>query len=269
MWIDSHCHLTHERIAPLGTPEEIVAQARAAHIDGMLNICCRIADEFPIVLKTAQKFNDVWCTIGTHPHDAGLEAEKAITQDKLVELACSDPKIVGIGETGLDYFYNNSSHEDQQESFRKHIRAALEADLPLIIHTRDADEDILRLLQEEGSSSDGKRRVRGVLHCFSSGAQLAQKALDFGFYISFSGILTFKQAGELREIAKTVPLNRILVETDAPFLAPTPHRGSINQPAYVSYTGTLLAELHGTSEEELASHSKNNFFTLFDKAEKS
>jgi TatD DNase family protein len=262
MWIDSHCHLNHPKLAEIGTPESIVKTANENGVEGMLTICCRIADEFPEILATAKKFDNVWCTIGTHPHDASKPAELVITQDELVRLAQSDPKIVGIGETGLDYFYKYSTPEDQQTSFRKHIRACIESSLPMVVHARDADEDIIRIIREENSSG----KLRGVMHCFSSGRKMAEEALDIGFYISFSGIVTFKTATELQDIAKSVPLNRILVETDAPYLAPVPHRGKTNQPAYVIDTGKQVAALHDIPEEQLASTSKKNFFDLFTKA---
>ncbi len=262
MWIDSHCHLNHPKIAPLGSPAEIVKAANEADVEGMLSVCCRIVDEFPELLTITKQLENVWCTVGTHPHDAGLEAEKAITQEELVKLALSDPKIVGIGESGLDYYYDNSTQKDQQESFRKHIRACIEAGMPLIVHSRDAEEDTMRIIREEGAGS----ALKGVMHCFSSKRILAEQALDFGFYISFSGIITFKQADELRDIARDVPLDKVLVETDAPYLAPEPHRGKTNQPAYVTRTGSVLADLHSIDEEKIASHSKQNFFTLFDRA---
>jgi TatD DNase family protein len=261
MWIDSHCHLNHEKIRAVGTPAEIVENARNAGVEGMLTICCRIAGEFPEVLQIARGFDNVWCSVGTHPHDAGLEAEKAISQEEIVALA-ADPKVIGIGESGLDYYYNNSSREDQQESFRKHIRACIAADLPLIVHARDADADIGAIIREEGAGTS----LAGLMHCFSSGRALAEDMLDFGFYISFSGIVTFAQAEDLREIARAVPLERILVETDAPYLAPVPHRGKTNQPAYVTQTGAALANIHSISEENMATHSKQNFFKLFKKA---
>lgn len=265
MWIDSHCHLNHERTGEGDTPEAIVARAKAAGVDGMLSICCEIEKEFAGLLATVKPLENVWCSIGTHPHDAGVEAEKNVTLEQLVTLAKSDDKIIGIGESGLDFFYNKSPAKDQEESFRKHIRACIETDLPLIVHARDADEDIIRIIREENS---GKQRVRGVLHCFSSGPLLAEKALEEGFFISFSGIVTFKKSTDLQDIAKTVPLDRILVETDAPFLAPEPYRGKTNEPAYVSHTGNFLANLLNLDKETLATYSKNNFFSLFDKAKK-
>ncbi|MCB1531246.1 MAG: TatD family hydrolase [Alphaproteobacteria bacterium] len=262
MWIDSHCHLNHERFGDM-TPDDIVASAKAAGVEGMLNISCQITGDFPTVLATAERFDNVWCSIGTHPHDAGLKGEKEISREKLVEMASSNPKIIAIGETGLDYYYDNSPRADQEISFRKHIQACIEADLPIIIHARDADADIARIMfEEEGAGTS----LKGVMHCFSSGRGLAEAALEFGFYISFSGIVTFNQAQELRDIAKDVPLDHILVETDAPFLAPVPFRGKTNEPAYVQHTGSVLAKLHNISQEKLASHSKNNFFKLFNKA---
>lgn len=266
MWIDSHCHLNHERAGEGDTPEFIVARAKAGGVDGMLSICCEIATEFDALLKTVKPLDNVWCSIGTHPHDAGLPAEKAITLDRLIALANSDDKIIGIGESGLDYFYMRSTPVDQEESFRKHIRACIATDLPLIVHARDADADIMRVIRDENAKAGTK--VRGVMHCFSSGPGLAREALSEGFYISFSGIVTFKKSTELQEIAKTVPLDRLLIETDAPFLAPEPFRGKTNEPAYVSHTGLYLANLLGQSEEDLARRSKDNFFNLFSKAEK-
>ncbi len=262
MWIDSHCHLNHPKIAELGTPESLVKTANENGVDGMLTICSRIVDEFPEILAIAKRIPNVWCTVGTHPHDAGKPDELAVTQDVLVALTRAEPKIVGIGESGLDYFYKNSSPEDQDKSFRKHIRACIETGLPLVVHARDADEDIIRTLKEEGTGAN----LTGVMHCFSSDRTMAEQALEIGFYISFSGILTFKNATELQDIAKTVPLERVLVETDAPFLAPVPHRGKTNQPSYVTETGKFLAHLHNTNEENIAKHCKNNFFKLFKKA---
>lgn len=263
MWIDSHCHLNHPKIEELGTPEQLVKAANNAGVEGMVNICCRVADEFPTILATAHRFHNVWCTIGTHPHDASKPAELAITQDELVRLAKSDPKIIGIGESGLDYFYKLSDPADQHTSFRKHIRACLEADLPLVVHARDADKDIIRVIHEEGQG-----HLTGVMHCFTGGPTMAEAALELGFYISFSGIVTFKSATDLQAIARTVPLDRFLIETDAPYLAPTPHRGQTNQPAYVAETGRYLAHLHNVEEKKIADHSKENFFRLFKNAQK-
>ena len=263
MWIDSHCHLNHENIKDLGSPADIIEAARAEGVEGMLTINCRMVEEFPEILKIAEQHENVWCTLGTHPHDASKAEELAVTKEEMVKRAAQHQDVIGIGETGLDYHYDFSTPEDQQMSFRKHIQACIEADLPIIIHAREADEDVARILfNEEGAGT----ALKGVMHCFSSGRGLAEAALDFGFYISFSGIVTFKQADELRDIAKDVPLDRILVETDAPYLAPTPFRGKINQPAYVGHTGAVLAALHGISPEETAQRTTENFFRLFDQA---
>lgn len=262
MWIDSHCHLTHERIRDFATADELVKTANANNVSGMVTISCQITGDFPAQLATAKAHKNVWCSIGTHPHDAGLAPEKDITLERLVALATSDPKIIGIGESGLDYFYHHSSVEDQQISFRKHIRACLETGLPLIVHSRDAEADTARIIKEESAGAN----LKGVMHCFSSKPALADDALDFGFYISFSGIVTFKAAKELQEVAKTIPLERILVETDAPFLAPVPYRGQTNQPAYVSKTGEFIADIRGVSVEEVAEATSRNFFSLFSKA---
>jgi|MDSW01.1.fsa_nt_gb TatD DNase family protein len=266
MWIDSHCHLDHNRFLNHGGAEALVANAKENGVEGMLSINCEIAAEFDDLLELVKPLENVWCTIGTHPHDASVEAEKAITVEQIVKRAQSHKKIVGIGESGLDYFYKNSEVEDQHTSFRKHINACIEADLPLVIHARDADEDIIRLMREEAGKNND-RGLRGVMHCFSSGADLAWQALEFGFYISFSGILTFKKSEELREIAKKVPLDRLLVETDAPFLTPEPHRKEMNEPKYVPVTGTCLADVHKMSATKMAQITKDNFFTLFNKAE--
>lgn len=262
MYIDSHCHLNHNRLKHLGTPEELVRNANDAGVDGMVTICCRIREEMNDLLKIANDNQNVWCTVGTHPHDAGKDEEMAITLEELIALAQSDPKIVGIGESGLDYFYKNSEPEDQKVSFRKHIQACIATDLPLVVHARDADEDIMQIIREEGEGTN----LSGVMHCFSSGRAMGEDALDFGFYISFSGILTFKNADELRSFAADVPLDRLLVETDAPFLTPEPDRKHINEPARVVHTAKVLADIKGISEEELARITTENFYNLFKKA---
>lgn len=261
MYIDSHCHLNHEKIRSAGSVDAIVQNAAEAGVDGMLTICCRISEDFPEILKIAQTYENVWCTIGTHPHDAGLPAEKEISLESLISLAKSDPKIVGIGESGLDYYYDNSPRSDQQASFRKHIRACIATGLPLVVHARDADDDIIKIINEE---NDGT--LTGVMHCFSSTRKLAEAALEWNFYISFSGIVTFKKATELQDIARDVPLDKILIETDAPYLAPEPHRGKTNVPAYVAHTCEFLAKLKGIEAEEMAKITRENFFRLFTKA---
>lgn len=259
--IDSHCHLTHENFAAVDKPVDIMARARAAGVGGALTISCRIHDEFPEILSTARDLPGVWCTVGTHPHEAGVAEESEITESELIRLATSDPKIIGIGETGLDYYYNLSDKPAQEASFRKHIRAAAATDLPLIIHARDADEDIVRILRDEGAGVNP--RIRGVMHCFSSTRWLAEQALAIGFYISFSGILTFKKAEELREIAAIVPLDRILVETDSPYLAPEPLRGKVNEPAFMIHTLRKIAEIKNLDEQGAITLCNQNFFNLF------
>lgn len=263
--IDTHCHLNHDRLKTEGDVTQIVNAARAQNVAGMVTISCRIAQEYERLIEIAESHDNVWCTIGTHPHDADVPEEAALSVEDLVRYAGSHKKIIGIGESGLDYFYKNSSVEGQQESFRKHIRACMETKMPLIIHARDADEDIIRILKEEGAGQGSE--LSGVFHCFSSGRKMAEEGLELGFYISLSGMLTFKRSEELRDIAANVPLDRLLVETDSPYLAPEPHRGGINQPAYVMHTNTQLAKLFDLTSEEMAKITTRNFFNLFDKAQ--
>ncbi len=262
MWIDSHCHLNHPKLKAKGSPESIVEAAKEGGVDGIVTICCRISEELEEILAITDKNDNVWCTIGTHPHDSGLKAEKAYSADDIAKIVQSHDKIIGIGETGLDYYYDNSTREDQRESFVKHIHACIVANVPMVVHTRDAEKDTADIMKTEGQGRD----LTGVMHCYSSSHRLAEKALDMGFYISFSGIITFKKSEELREIAKIVPLDRVLVETDAPFLAPVPYRGKVNEPAYVAHTGAFLADLYGLSVEEFARITTENFFKLFTKA---
>jgi TatD DNase family protein len=256
MLVDSHCHLDYPDFAEEGV-EEIVKRAQAAGVSHFLTICTEIA-KFPGVLATAEKFPFMHCTVGTHPHHAAEEVN--VTAAQLVELS-KNVKVAGIGETGLDYYYNHSPKEEQQQIFARHIEAAVEINLPLVIHTRDADDDTIRIMREAGQG-----RARGVMHCFSGGQTLAEKSLELGFYISFSGIVTFKKAEELREVVKHVPLDRILVETDSPYLAPVPHRGKRNEPAFVVHTAQAVAELKGVSAAEIGDVTTRNFFTLFDRA---
>lgn len=262
MIIDSHCHLNNKRLLNIGEPSLIVERARDAGIGGMLTINCRIHDEFDEVLGIASQFDNVWCSVGTHPHDAGDENEKRFTAADIVEKAKSNAKVIGIGETGLDYFYKHSPIDDQHENFRKHIHASIESGLPLIVHAREADDDIIRILREEGSGG----KLTGVLHCFSSTRKLGEEALDFGFYISISGMVTFKKSVDLQDFVKDIPLDRLLVETDAPYLAPEPHRGHINEPAFTVHTLQKVAALKSVAEEEIASATTRNFFNLFSKA---
>lgn len=265
MYIDSHCHLDHKRFLNHGGAGEIVARAREAGVEAMLSINCRISDEFDDLLAMVMSLENVWCTVGTHPHEPGDPAEQAVTVEEIVAKAHSHDKVIGIGESGLDYFYTHSPVDAQKESFRKHIRACLTADLPLIVHARDADADIMQILWEEAGRGNEKG-LTGIMHCFSSGAEMAQQAVEFGFYMSFSGIVTFKKADELRAIASKVPLDKLLIETDAPFLTPEPHRKEMNEPKYVGHTCAVLAGLHNLSNEEMAARTRENFFHLFRKA---
>lgn len=263
MWIDSHCHLNHENfLTPEGMQVEIESAKRAG-VGGMLSVNCQIAREFPTLLALVKQYENIWCSIGTHPHDAALESERAIGLEDLIAKASQDDRIVAIGECGLDYYYTHSPKDSQDECFRKHIRACLATDLPIIIHARCADDDIIKILREE--NTEGKR-LRGVMHCFSSTPKMGFEALDLGLYISFSGILTFKKSSELRNFAAEVPLDRILIETDSPFLAPEPFRGEMNRPMYVPHVGAKLAEIKNLDVSEVEYITTQNFFNLFTKA---
>jgi len=261
MWIDSHCHLNHSTFEGR-TPEDIISDFDENNIDGCVTICCRISEELPLLLDICDAYINVNCSIGTHPCDASHKGDKTISLEKLIELSQSNDNIVGIGESGLDYYWDKATIEDQKSSFYKHIHACQETGLPLIVHARDADDDIGDILEEEYK----RKPYTCVMHCFSSGKRLAERSLDMGFYVSFSGIVTFKNAVELQDIAKMVPQNRILVETDAPFLAPTPHRGKQNQPSYVRYTGEFLAKLRDEDVNIFAKATCDNFYRLFNKA---
>lgn len=255
MLIDSHCHLDYPEFA--AELDAVMARAHAAGVGLMLTISTSLAT-FPRVLGVAERYPHVYCTVGIHPHEAEKEADAAL--DTLLA-ACTHPKVVGIGESGLDYFYEHSPREVQVRLFRLHIEAARATALPLIVHTRDADQETAEILRSEA----GKGGLSGLLHCFSSGADLAQEAIALGFYISFSGILTFKKAGALRAVAASLPVERLLVETDAPYLAPVPHRGKRNEPAYVAHTAETLAGLRGMSPAALAEVTRANFMRLFKK----
>lgn len=265
MWIDSHTHLNNPRLKDMGGPDALVENAKAAGVSGLLTINCQIVAEFPEIAAIAARHENVWCSLGTHPHDASVPAELAVTEQQIVDMVQANDKVIGLGETGLDYFYDNSDRADQATSFRKHIRAGMEAGVPIIIHARDADQDIIRILQEEGANDP---RMRGLMHCFSSSAWMAEEALKLGFYISLSGMVTFKKNSDLQDIVKAVPEDRLLVETDAPYLAPEPHRGGLNQPAYVVHTGHKVAELKGMVPEKMAAQTTENFFRLFTRAKK-
>lgn len=265
MYLDSHCHLTHSHIQELGSPQQLVKTANENKIVGMTSICCRIGEEFEDLLATVKPLQNVWCSVGTHPHDASVEAEKAFSVDDIVKLARSDAKVIGIGESGLDYHYDFADRDDQALSFRKHIQACMETGLPLIVHARDADRDCMDIIYEEIKNNSSKP-LKGVMHCFSSSEAMAMEALDIGFYISFSGMITFKNMQWLRDVAKKIPQDKVLIETDAPFLAPVPYRGKTNQPAYVEHTAIELAKIHNLTREEIGKLTMYNFFELFPKA---
>jgi TatD DNase family protein len=255
MLVDSHCHLDFPDFQD--EIDAVVARAQAAGVGTMLTIATSLA-RFDGVRAVAERYPNVWCTVGIHPHEAG--AEPGVDAERLIALA-QHPKVVGIGETGLDFFYEHSPRDEQERSFRAHIAAARATGLPLIVHTRDADDETTRILVEEM----GKGAFPGLIHCFTSGAELARTALELGLYISFSGIVTFKSASVLRDIAKTIPEDRILVETDAPYLAPVPFRGKRNEPAFVAKTAELVAAARGEPIADFTSRTTNNFMKLFTK----
>lgn len=252
MLVDSHCHLNFPEFKDdLGT---VIKRADEQGVKTLLTINTKLS-EAKDIQKIADLYPNVFCTVGAHPHDAAEHTYEGVYED-LIKLA-QHPKVVGVGETGLDYYYENSPRDEQIESFKTHIRASIELDLPLVIHTRDADEDTLETIK-------AFPKAKGVFHCFSGSKDLAKAALDLGFYISFSGIITFKKAEDLREVASFVPMDRVLVETDSPFLAPIPHRGERNEPSYTRITAMKLSEIKGISLEEVAHQTTKNFFRLFD-----
>ncbi|TPL51289.1 TatD family hydrolase [Mesorhizobium sp. B2-4-6] len=255
MLVDSHCHLDFPDFAE--ERAAIVARALAAGIGRMVTISTRVR-RFQQILEIAEIFNEVYCSVGTHPHNAAEELD--VTADELVRLS-DHPKVVAIGEAGLDHYYDKAPRDAQAQGFRTHIAAARRTGLPLVIHSRDADDDMAAILEDE----TGKGAFPFILHCFSSGRRLAEVGVALGGYVSFSGILTFKNSTELRAIAADVPRDRLLVETDAPYLAPVPYRGKRNEPAYVANTAKVLAETIGLSEAEIADITTGNFFRLFTK----
>jgi TatD DNase family protein len=255
MLVDSHCHLDFPDFS--NELDDVVARARAAGIARMVTISTRV-HRFAGVLAIAERFADVYCSVGTHPHYVHEELE--ITAADLVAHT-RHPKVVALGEAGLDYHYDNSPRDAQERGFRIHIAAARETGLPLVIHSREADADTARILEEE----TGQGAFPAVLHCFTGGADLARRAIALGLFISFTGILTFKNSTALRAIAAELPADRILVETDAPYLAPAPFRGKRNEPAYVVETAKVLAETRGVSFDEIAQQTSENFFRLFSK----
>ena len=255
MLIDTHCHLDFPDFE--AERDAIIERAQAAGVGQMITISTRVK-KFDTILAIAENYVNVFCSVGTHPHNADEELD--IETDDLVRLS-AHPKVVAIGEAGLDYFYDNAPRDAQAIGLRRHIAAARQTQLPLVIHSRSADEDMAAILTEE----TGKGAFPFLLHCFSSGPELAKVGVDLGGYISFSGILTFPKSEELREIAKTVPHDRMIVETDAPYLAPKPFRGKRNEPAYVAHTAQVLAETIGVSTEEIAAITTDNAFRVFSK----
>ena len=255
--VDSHCHLDFPDFA--ADRDAVVARAEAAGVGHMVTISTRVRRFAAEILPIAERYPSVTCSVGTHPHNAGEEAD--VTVAELVALA-AHPRVVAIGEAGLDYHYDTAPRDAQMAGFRRHIAAARETGLPLVIHARAADEDVARVLEEEMAAGPFK----AVLHCFSSGPELARCGVALGLSVSFSGILTFKGSTALREIAAAVPLDRLLVETDAPYLAPVPLRGRTNEPANVVHTAAVLAETKGVTPAALAEATTANFFRLFDKA---
>jgi TatD DNase family protein len=255
MLVDSHCHLDFPDFD--GDRDDVVARARAAGVGTMVTISTRVA-KFPSLKAITDRYERIYCSIGTHPHNAADEPE--VTADDLARIA-DDPAVVAIGEVGLDYHYDSSPRTAQREGFLRHIAAARMTQLPLVIHAREADADVAAILGDEM----GKGAFPAILHCFSSSRDLAMAGVALGLHVSFSGILTFKRSEELRAIAAEIPLDRLLVETDAPYLAPPPHRGKRNEPSYVVETAKVLAEAKGISPEALATATSDNFFRLFNK----
>jgi TatD DNase family protein len=255
MLIDSHCHLDFPDFA--GELDAVVARAQAAGVARIVTISTRVKRHAE-VLAIAERFPDVYCSVGTHPHNAKEEPD--VTADELIARS-RHPKVVAIGEAGLDYYYDHSPRDAQERSFRNHIAAARATQLPLVIHSRDADDDMARILEEES----GKGAFPAVLHCFTGSRELAERAIALGLFISFTGILTFKKSDDLRAIAKELPAGRVLVETDAPYLAPGQYRGKRNEPAYVVETAKVLAQTRGVSLDEIARETNAGFFRLFSK----
>lgn len=254
--IDSHCHLEYEGVSEDRTG--VLDRARAAGVTGMLNISTR-RSEWDAVIGTAADNSDIWASVGIHPHEADGHAD--LGRDALLE-AASHPKVIGIGESGLDYYYDKSDRSVQRDLFRMHIGVARETGLPIIIHTRDAEEDTAAILSDERE----KGAFPALIHCFTASRGFARTVLDLGLSISLSGIVTFKNAKELQEIARELPIEKMLVETDSPFLAPIPHRGRPCEPAFVRDTAAFVADLRGTELEHLANETSDNFFRLFGKA---
>ena len=255
MLIDSHCHLNFPEFE--GDLDACLERARNLGVRGFLTVNTKLSQSLDLQ-KIADTYQNIWCSVGVHPHDAEEHDHDTLMQD--IENLCAHEKVVALGETGLDYYYDNSPRDLQKKAFSIHLEAAQKLGLPVIIHTRDADEDTIQIIDEHD------QQVQGVFHCFSGTLDLCKAALDRGFYISLSGIVTFKKADVLRDVAKYVPLDRLLVETDAPYLAPLPHRGKRNEPAFVTHTAELVSEIKTVSYPKLCDVTTENFFALFSKA---
>jgi TatD DNase family protein len=258
MFVDSHCHLVYKGLVE--NQDSVIARAREAGVSAMLNISTR-ESEWDAVIGVSERHSDIWSSVGIHPHEA--DAHLDIDATKLIETSRHD-RVIAIGETGLDYYYDHSDRAQQQRSFRAHITAARETGLPLIVHTRDAEDDTALILREEMANG----AFSAVIHCFTASQAFAEIALDLGFYISLSGIVTFKNAKALQDTARMVPHDRLLIETDAPFLAPVPHRGKTCEPAFVADTARCVATLRGIETQQLAVSTSANFFALFKKAQR-
>ena len=256
MLVDSHCHLNYPDFEK--DLEATLERASESGVLDLLTICTKI-EEFPSILSLTKKYENIFCSVGVHPHN--VETCQKVRRDCLLKLSenCS---VIGFGETGFDFYYENSSRLSQEVSFRAHIEASRDAGLPVIVHTRDAEQDTIRVIREEYERGP----FLGVIHCFSSSLEFAQEALSLGFYISISGIVTFKNADVLRETISKIPLNRLLLETDAPYHAPVPKRGKRNEPAFVNYIAEKVAEIQKIETDHLIQVTRENFFTLFSKA---
>ncbi len=254
--VDSHCHLDFSEFKE--DIDAVVERARGAGVKVMQTICTEMA-EFDGLLALTKRFDEVYCSVGVHPHDSGKF--ELVPSSVIIEKTQHD-KVIGIGETGLDYFYDKSDRGLQKQSFINHIHASQATGVPIIVHSREAEADTIDIISLEYQRS----KFCGVIHCFTSTQELADKMLEIGFYISFSGIITFKNSEKIREVAKTVPMDRILIETDSPFLAPVPYRGKRNEPSYVSEVNKMLADIKQVSPEEMAKASTENFFRLFSRA---
>ena len=258
MLVDSHCHLEYEGL--VDDQADVIRRAHDAGVDAFLNISTK-RSEWEQVVGTATQRDTVYASVGIHPHHADEHLD--LKREDLLD-ATRHPRVIGIGETGLDYFYEHSDREAQKRLFRMHISVARETGLPLIIHTRDAEDDTLDILESE----QGEGAFPALIHCFTASADFGRRVLDLGLSISLSGIVTFKNAKELQAVAQTIPQDRLLVETDSPFLAPVPHRGRTCEPGYVRDTAAFLAELRGETLEQLAGYTTDNFYRLFSKAER-